>query len=58
MFRTFIQYLQDILRARRDFDNLEVFITSGNPQTAEDVDRLERQFYEQRRNNAFTYFHE
>jgi hypothetical protein len=58
MLSTLFQYIQDIFKSRQNFDNLEVFIASANPQSAEDVDRLEHQFYERRRNNIFTYFHE
>lgn len=58
MLIKFISFIRDIFNSKRDYDSLEDYISSGNPQTADDVLRLERQFYENRRNNLFTYFHE
>ena len=58
MLKNIIETLQDIFKSRQAYDTLEAHIVAGNPQSSEDVEILERQFYEQRRNNMFTFFHE
>lgn len=40
----FLQFLADIFKAAPKYNNVEAYIAAGNPQTPEDVDRLEREF--------------
>jgi hypothetical protein len=54
----FLQGLWSLLKAPTFHDNLEAYITAGQPQTPDDVDRLEREFWEQKRRQSMFFFHE
>lgn len=53
-----IQELLSFFKNPTFHDNLEAYITAGNPQTPDDVDRLEREFWEQKRRSSMFHFHE
>lgn len=58
MFTTIIAFLKKIFTVPSIHDNLEAYIVAGNPQDTNDVDRLEREFYERRRRQSMMFFHE
>lgn len=59
MLAYFIKIVTDFFKTPTIQDNLEAYIMVNHPQTVDDVDRLEREFY--RRKTAITtfpFFHE
>lgn len=54
MLTCFIHTIKDIFKSPSLQENLEKYISSQNPQSFEDIDRLEREFY--RRKTAITTF--
>jgi len=52
MFKSVLQSIMQWLSGPTLHQNLEAYIVAGNPQTADDVERLERSFYETRQRNA------
>lgn len=44
-----IAYIREVLRTPTYHDNLEAYITAGNPQNACDIDRLEREYHAKRK---------
>ena len=55
MFQYIINTLKQLLKSPTVHHSLDQYITSHNPQTAEDVDRLEREFY--RKNTQIHNYH-
>jgi hypothetical protein len=53
MIKQILEFLRDILRTPSLHDALEAYITAGNPQTPDDVDRLEREFFRNRESLFF-----
>jgi hypothetical protein len=49
MFKSILEFLQDIFKNPVIRDDLEAYIVSNNPQNAGDVEKLEREFYTQRK---------
>jgi hypothetical protein len=45
MLKYFMESLKEFFKSPTIQDNLEAYIVSNNPQTSDDVDRLEREFY-------------
>jgi hypothetical protein len=58
MLASIIAFFRNIFSASKAYDNLEAYIVAGNPQDTHDVDRLEREFYEKRRQRSMMFFHE
>ena len=46
IFKTILSFIQ----TRASYTNLEDFIVAHKPQTPDDIDRLEREFYRQQSN--------
>ena len=46
MLAYFFSTLKELFTSPSYHDNLEAYITAGNPQDSHDVERLEREFYE------------
>jgi hypothetical protein len=57
MLKQIINFLNDILFSPRMHDSLEAYIVSGNPQTSEDVDRLEREYYDRSQQHIFENYY-
>lgn len=55
MFRSFIAYIREFFRTPTYHDNLEAYIIAGKPQDSADVDRLEREFYNKRRQSITVF---
>lgn len=49
MYNKIVEILRSVFRNPVIHDNLEAYIVAGNPQNAEDVDRLEKEFNHQRK---------
>lgn len=45
-------FFKDLFETKEQLGNLESYIMAGNPQTAEDVEMLERGFYNREQRNA------
>ena len=58
MFFAILLALRNAFKSNTLHDSLEAYIVAGNPQTSCDVDRLERQFWDQRQRQAQFFFHE
>jgi hypothetical protein len=58
MLENIIKFIKNIFILPTVHDELEAYIVAGNPQDTNDVDRLERQFYESRRRQSMMFFHE
>ena len=58
MLNAIIEFFKKLFTNPSIHDNLEAYIVAGNPQDVNDVDRLERTFYEQRRRQTMMFFHE
>ena len=56
MFRSIFEFLSKLFTTESFHNNLEAYIVAGNPQDANDVDRLEREFYYKRANRQHNYF--
>ena len=57
MLKQLIDFLNDILFSPKLHDSLEAYIVAGNPQSSEDVDRLEREYYDRNQQHIFeTYY--
>lgn len=54
MLTYFISSLKDIFKSPSIQDNLEAYIVANKPQSSDELDRLEREFY--RRKTAITSF--
>ena len=53
MFSSFLNFLKSLFKGS-DIDNsLDGYIVSRQPKTADDVDRLAREFYEKRHTNLY-----
>ena len=48
MIKKILESLKAVLRSPSFHDGLDAYITAGNPQTPNDVDRLEREFFRRR----------
>lgn len=57
MIKQILEFLRDIFRTPSIHDALEAYITTGNPQTADDVDRLEREFFRTRQSLFFDRYY-
>lgn len=44
MFKKFVNSVSNFFKSYTVWTNLESYIAAGNPQTAADVDRLEREY--------------
>lgn len=51
------KYIKDIFTAPSMQDNLEAYIASRNPQTTNDVDRFEREYYLKRQTTVFEKYY-
>ena len=49
MFEQIIKSLKKFFMVESHYESLEAYIVAGNPQDVNDVDRLEREFYEKRK---------
>jgi hypothetical protein len=59
MLAYFIKIVTNAFRMPTIQDNLEAFIMVNQPQTVDEVDRLEREFYRRKTAiTAFPFFHE
>lgn len=57
MIKSILQKLKEMTAS--ETTNLEAYIISNKPQNADDIDRLEREFFrKQTSNGLFTHFHE
>jgi len=57
MIKQILEFLRDIFRPSSLHDALDAYITAGNPQTANDVDRLEREFFQRRESLFFERYY-
>ena len=57
MIKQILEFLRDIFRPESLHDALDAYIISGNPQTADDVDRLEREFFRRRESLFFDRYY-
>jgi len=58
MFKSIIEFLKDLFKSPTMFDQLEAHIIAGNPQTAADVEQLERGFYDKHQRQVLWHFKE
>ena len=58
MLENIIKFIKNIFVLPTVHDELESYIIAGNPQDAHDIDRLERQFYENRKKQSLMFFRE
>jgi len=58
MFKLVIEFFRDLIRLPSMFDELESHIISGNPQSAADVEQLEKEFYRKRQLQSLWHFKE
>lgn len=52
--KAIIDFIKDVFKERTIYDSLEAYIVAGNPQGPEDVDRLEREYWD--KNHRVSYF--
>lgn len=57
MIKQVLDTIKEILRSPTIQDTLEEYIAARNPQTSDDVDRLEREFYNRRRNAFYDKYY-
>lgn len=56
MFSYFISAIRDMFNAPSRFSNVEAYIIANNPQTVDDIDRLEREYFaEVQRQHSYFY---
>lgn len=53
MFNSIIEFVREVFKEKSVFNSLEAYIIAGNPQGPDDVDRLEREFWEKTKINVF-----
>ena len=58
MFRSIIEFFKSLFEVPSMFQQLEQYIVAGNPQTAADVEQLERGFYNRYQRETLWNFHE
>lgn len=51
------ELLKEIFHTPSYHDNLEAYIAAGNPQSVEDVDRLEREYHQRRQVSLFERYY-
>ena len=58
MFKSLLNFLKNLFAGPTLFDELESYIVAGNPQSAADVEHLERGFYERQNRQMLWHFKE
>lgn len=56
MLVNIIAFFKRIFSSHSHFDSLEYYIVSHNPQSSDDVDRLEREFYANRHQQSSRFY--
>lgn len=52
--KSIIQFIKEVFKEKEIYDSLEAYIIAGNPQGPDDVDRLEREYWQ--KNHRVGYF--
>jgi len=58
MFKNFLRALRNLFKTKTMFESLEAHIIAGNPQSAADVEQLERGFYNRYQRNVYWGTHQ
>ncbi len=58
MFTKFIEIVKKYMSSYNIHSNLDAYITAGKPQSAGDVDRLEREYFRKMQRANSLHFHE